>query len=224
MRKSKGKIVSILIISLGLIALGLNTYAHSGRTDSSGGHRDNKNRSGLGGYHYHCGGHPAHLHSNGVCPYSSSYSYSSTKINTDVDVRKIEINEEIKSIEVGESETLTAKITPSNATDKDITWESNDEDVATVNSKGKVVAKKAGTVKITASCSNGKKSTIKIKIIEKEIVDETSVNKVTTLGVTNTINDIDKDDQEDLNESGSFLGYALLAAGGYWVYKKASKK
>ena len=43
--------------------------AHSGRTDSNGGHRDNKNASGLGSYHYHCGGHPAHLHTNGVCPY-----------------------------------------------------------------------------------------------------------------------------------------------------------
>lgn len=46
--------------------------AHSGRTDSSGGHRDNRNASGLGSYHYHCGGYPAHLHENGVCPYTSA--------------------------------------------------------------------------------------------------------------------------------------------------------
>lgn len=52
--------------------------AHSGRTDSSGGHHDNKNVSGLGSYHYHCGGYPAHLHSGGVCPYSSSASTSDT--------------------------------------------------------------------------------------------------------------------------------------------------
>ena len=45
--------------------------AHSGRTDSSRGHQDNKNKSGLGGYHYHCGGYPAHLHTNGVCPYKN---------------------------------------------------------------------------------------------------------------------------------------------------------
>ena len=47
--------------------------AHSGRTDAYGGHRDNKNKSGLGNYHYHCGGHPAHLHTNGVCPYSGGF-------------------------------------------------------------------------------------------------------------------------------------------------------
>ncbi len=49
--------------------------AHSGRTDANGGHHDYKNKSGLGSYHYHCGGHPAHLHPNGVCPYASNPSH-----------------------------------------------------------------------------------------------------------------------------------------------------
>lgn len=48
--------------------------AHSGRTDSHGGHKDNKNKSGLGSYHYHCGGYSAHLHPDGVCPYSGNYA------------------------------------------------------------------------------------------------------------------------------------------------------
>lgn len=52
--------------------------AHSGRTDANGGHKDNKNKSGLGSYHYHCGGNPAHLHPDGVCPYSSGASNTST--------------------------------------------------------------------------------------------------------------------------------------------------
>ena len=58
------------------------TYAHSGRTDANGGHRDNNNKSGLGSYHYHCGGHPAHLHTNGVCPYSSSSSLSKSSTSS----------------------------------------------------------------------------------------------------------------------------------------------
>lgn len=52
--------------------------AHSGRTDANGGHHDNKNVSGLGSYHYHCGGHPAHLHNGGICPYSSSATTANT--------------------------------------------------------------------------------------------------------------------------------------------------
>lgn len=49
----------------------ITAEAHQGRTDSQGGHHDYKNKSGLGGYHYHCGGYPAHLHPNGVCPYKN---------------------------------------------------------------------------------------------------------------------------------------------------------
>ncbi len=48
------------------------SFAHSGKTDGNGGHKDNKNKSGLGSYHYHCGGYPAHLHSGGVCPYKTT--------------------------------------------------------------------------------------------------------------------------------------------------------
>ena len=44
-------------------------YAHGGRTDRYGGHRDNRNVSGLGYYHYHCDGYRAHLHYNGYCPF-----------------------------------------------------------------------------------------------------------------------------------------------------------
>lgn len=52
------------------------TSAHSGRTDSSGGHHDYRNKSGLGSYHYHHGMGP-HLHKNGVCPYSTKTTTSS---------------------------------------------------------------------------------------------------------------------------------------------------
>ncbi len=65
--------VLALLITVGsLSAPGavLTASAHSGRTDSSGGHHDYKNASGLGSYHYHHG-YPAHLHENGVCPYET---------------------------------------------------------------------------------------------------------------------------------------------------------
>lgn len=70
-------------IIISIIAFSTVIYAHSGRTDSSGGHKDKNNVSGLGGYHYHCGGKPAHLHTNGVCPYDehSNSNYSTTSKN-----------------------------------------------------------------------------------------------------------------------------------------------
>ena len=73
------KIVTIVLICVLSIAICNITFAHSGKTDSNGGHKDNKNKSGLGSYHYHCGGYPAHLHTNGVCPYSSNSSTAANK-------------------------------------------------------------------------------------------------------------------------------------------------
>lgn len=76
MKKINIKHLGIVLLTIMMIPATL--FAHGGRTDSSGGHKDNKNKSGLGSYHYHCGGYPAHLHSNGVCPYSSSSSNTSS--------------------------------------------------------------------------------------------------------------------------------------------------
>lgn len=78
MKKAMKKFCIFFIISLLLTTtaplpqLSITSEAHSGRTDSHGGHKDNKNKSDLGSYHYHCGGHPAHLHENGVCPYAAT--------------------------------------------------------------------------------------------------------------------------------------------------------
>ena len=58
------------------------------------------------------------------------------------------------TLEPGQSETLVASVKPDNATDKTITWSSSDEDVASVDSEGKVVAKKEGVAVITAQAGD----------------------------------------------------------------------
>lgn len=65
------KVVAIVVL-VALLCMPIVNIAHSGRTDANGGHKDKNNVSGLGPYHYHCGGYPAHLHDGGVCPYSST--------------------------------------------------------------------------------------------------------------------------------------------------------
>ncbi|WP_313070236.1 YHYH domain-containing protein [Lacrimispora sp.] len=86
--KKIGRVVLVLAIILTIGSVETNYFgsvitaqAHSGRTDSQGGHRDNKNASGLGSYHYHHG-YSAHLHPNGVCPYDNNNVTSSTKTST----------------------------------------------------------------------------------------------------------------------------------------------
>ena len=101
---------------------------------------------------------------------------------TTVDVEKVSLNKSATTLTEGESETLTATITPSNATgDKTVKWSSSNEAVATVDSNGKVTAKKAGTAVITATSSNGKTAGCTVTVKQKEIaITGISLNKSTT--------------------------------------------
>lgn len=61
----------------------------------------------------------------------------------------------IGRIMVGETITLSAEITPSNATCKTLTWKSSDKSIATVNQNGVVKGIKPGEVRITATATDG---------------------------------------------------------------------
>ena len=58
------------------------------------------------------------------------------------------------TINLGETKTLTATVAPDNATDKTVSWRSEDETVATV-ADGVVTAVAAGTATITATANDG---------------------------------------------------------------------
>lgn len=246
MKKYIKKILSVFIIVIGILSIQISVYSHSGRTDANGGHRDNKNKSGLGSYHYHCGGHPAHLHTNGVCPYSSSGKSSTsgsdsgssssssssvtkttTSIPTSITVTEIHIDKKVENMEVGDNEKLTAIITPSNATDKNITWKSSDESIATVDSTGEVIAKKSGTVDITATTSNGKSNTITINIkepinVQNNYTTNSLMERNTT--VANDVVENNTDNEEGSSALGGIATLAILGGGGYWGYTKYKNK
>lgn len=145
--------------------------AHSGRTDKNGGHKDNKNVSGLGPYHYHCGGHPAHLHPDGVCPYKSSSSSGSKKT-------AFKLNTSSKNLTVGASFVLKVSGTARKAV-----FTSSDTSVAAVKSGGKVTAKKKGTAVITARIGT-KKKTCKVNV-EAPVLSRDKL--VLTQGQTGTL-------------------------------------
>ena len=101
---------------------------------------------------------------------------------TTVDVEKVSLNKSATTLTEGESETLTATITPSNATgDKTVKWSSSNAEVAAVDSNGKVTAKKAGTAVITATSSNRKTASCTVTVKQKEIaITGIGLNKSTT--------------------------------------------
>ena len=71
-----------------------------------------------------------------------------------VAVSGLTLNPAEMTLDEGESKTITATITPSNATDQEVSWESSDPFVATVDG-GQVTGVKAGTAVITATTKDG---------------------------------------------------------------------
>ena len=92
---------------------------------------------------------------NGVTCYSPTYSFTS-KGTSVVRVTGITLNTNSLALDVakGTTGTLTATVTPSNATNKNITWESSDPSVATV-SGGVVSPVSAGSTVITCRAADG---------------------------------------------------------------------
>lgn len=177
--KTKKALITIFSVLLA-VSMPLMAFAHSGRTDSRGGHRDNKNKSGLGYYHYHCGGYPPHLHTGGVCPYKSSTTSTGTTSKT-VYATKITAVNVPATINNGESTQLKGAVYPTNAQDKTIEWTSNNPEIVTVTSSGELHAVGVGKATVTATTSRGTKTTFTITV--KEVIAEniTIEDKLTTM-------------------------------------------
>ena len=91
--------------------------------------------------------------------YVKEYNY--TKV-TGVSLNKTEI-----TLELGEDETLTATVAPTNAKYKNVTWSSKDSTIASVEN-GKVTANKIGTTTITVTTEDeAKTDTCTVTVVEK---------------------------------------------------------
>lgn len=93
---------------------------------------------------------------------------SSNITNKEIVVDSIKLSATSLSIEKGKTQNLSVTITPSNATNKNITWSSSNTSVATI-SGGKITAIKAGNATITAKTSNGKTATCKVTVTDNYV-------------------------------------------------------
>lgn len=85
-------------------------------------------------------------------------------------VESFVINQSELSLTQGDTETLTATVTPSNLGLK-VTWESSDSSIVSVNSKGVITARKAGKATITATVHDilsEKTAVCEVTVIDKE--------------------------------------------------------
>lgn len=103
--------------------------------------------------------------------------YSSRIFPADaVHVSSVSLNKNSIELPIGKSETLVATILPSNATNKSVTWSSNDTSVATVSSTGEVKAKALGSAIITVKTNDGGKTATCSITVTAEIISVTGVS------------------------------------------------
>ncbi len=92
---------------------------------------------------------------------SNGHSFVSFYVN----VTGVSLNKTSTTITVGNTETLTATISPSDATNKNVSWSSSNTSVATVSSSGVVTGKGPGIATITVTTADGaKKATCTVTV------------------------------------------------------------
>ena len=128
------------------------------------------------------GMNPENLTAIAFCPQSSGaevtiHSIDFVKVKYDKLVTGINVTAAKPEIAPGKTTTVTATVTPADATRQIVKWTSSNEDIATVNFAGTVVAKKGaeGKVTITATSTDGSKVTGSVEITVKEPSEEPAV-------------------------------------------------
>lgn len=107
----------------------------------------------------------------------------------------VTLNKTTLNLQLDQSEKLTATVKPDNATNKNVTWSSDNTAVATVDSQGNVTAKAIGTAKITVTTDNGKTATCTVNVFnytlsEISLTFDLTSAEPATLTVSDGTNDI----------------------------------
>lgn len=128
------------------------------------------------------GMNPENLTAIAFCPQSSGaevtiHSIDFVKVKYDKLVTGINVTAAKPEIAPGKTTTVTAAVTPADATRQIVKWTSSDETIATVTFNGTVVAKKGaeGKVTITATSTDGSNVTGSVDITVKEPSEEPAV-------------------------------------------------
>lgn len=91
------------------------------------------------------------------------FSTKNGTVSVVVPVTSVTLNKTSATLKKGEKLTLTSTVSPSNATNKKVTYTTSNSKVATVNSNGVVTAVGGGTATITAK-ADGKTATCKVSV------------------------------------------------------------
>lgn len=110
-------------------------------------------------------------------PYGSATEVKVTVGNAPKPAPKsVKLSKSKLSLYTGKTYKLTAKVSPVNA-NQSVKWSSSNTKIATVDAKGKITAKKAGTVKITATSKDNSKVKATCTVTVKQKAKSVKLNK-----------------------------------------------
>ena len=107
-----------------------------------------------------------------------------------VKVTEVKLSKTTLSMAVGDKESLAATVIPDNADDKSVTWESNNEDVATVDNSGNVNAKGVGKAKITVKTKDGGLTATCDVTVELKMEENFEIEAVAKISTAATVFDL----------------------------------
>ena len=100
------------------------------------------------------------------------------KVVDRIAVTEVSLDKGEVKLKVGEVQVLKAAVKPADATNKNLTWKSDDETIAAVDENGKVTAKKVGETTVTVTTEDGgKTASCKVKVVDRIAVTEVSLDK-----------------------------------------------
>lgn len=120
------------------------------------------------------------LKSYGEIVNSEFFKYITTTTPTIIPVASVSLNKNSTTLAVGQTETLAATVSPANATNKTVSWSSNNQSVATV-SNGVITAKTQGSATITVTTSDGNKTASCVVTVNQEQTTPPTTNNAPTI-------------------------------------------
>lgn len=151
-----------------------------------------------------------------------------------VKVKKLSITAPSKKLAAGKKVKLTVAVSPKNASNKAVTWKTDNKKYAEVDKNGKVTLKKAGigkTVTITAMAKDGskKKAAIRIKIMKHAVksvklkAPAKTLKAGKSMTLKTTVKTTGKSANKSLSWKSSNTKYAAVNKKGKVTAKKAGK-
>ena len=148
-----------------------------------------------------------------------------------VSVTGVSVSSTSVSLDKGNTYTLSASVSPSNATNKTVTWSSNNTAVATVSSAGVVTGVGPGTATITATTKDGGYKSTCAVTVSGDVYTITYDLNGGTWGQSNTQTKTEGQDLTLVNEIPTRPGYTFLGwesqnsiiTEGEWVTEKPAE-